>query len=240
MIRQIVRDYEAVAEFQSSGLRVQGDSASPKGMVFHILPDNAEPAEVLDIGFGAGSLGEAIKSNPATNHWIVDGIDGWAPNCENRELIDRGIYRHIWHGLAQELSSEQLRRYRVLCLLDVIEHLTADTARWLLRTLLTSMADDAYLFISTPLWFYPQEQIQQGDLEAHLIAVPATSMMVLMPHMYSVSKSLIGGFMLSKRSLEFIEFFQPTADKSFSYEKGIMIMEVIGMQRQPGVVYKLP
>lgn len=240
MIRQVVRDYAAVAEFQSSGFRVQGDSASPKAMVFHLLPDNGVPVEVLDIGFGAGSLGEQIKSHPATSHWIIDGIDGWAPNCENRELIDRGIYRHIWHGLAQEMPWDQLRRYRVLCLLDVIEHLTADTARWLLRTLLTSMADDAWLFISTPLWFYPQEQIQQGDLEEHLIAVPATSMMVLMPHMYSVSKSLIGGFALSKRSLDFIEFFQPTADKGFSYEKGIMIMEAIGMHRQPGVVYKLP
>lgn len=240
MIRQIVSDYQVVAELRPSTFRVQGDSASPKGMIFHLLPDNAAPVEVLDIGFGSGNLGEQIKAHPETSHWTIDGIDGWAPNCENRELIDRGIYRHIWHGLAQELASDQLRRYQVICLLDVIEHLTADTARWLLRTLLTSMADDARLFISTPLWFYPQEQIQQGDLEEHLIAVPATSMMVLMPHMYSVSKSLIGGFALSKRSLDFIEFFQPTADRGFTYEKGIMIIEAIGMQRQPGVVYKLP
>ncbi len=239
MIRQVVRDYTPIAEFQSSGFKALGDSASPKGMVFHILPDNTGPVEVLDIGFGAGRLGEHIKANPETRHWSVDGIDGWAANCENKDLIDRGIYRHIWHGLAQDLPSDQLRRYRVLCLLDVIEHLNADTARWLLRTLLSGMADDAYLFISTPLWFYPQEQHQAGDLEEHLIGVPASSMMVLMPHMYSVSHPLIGGFVLGKRSLDFIEFFQPTSDKSFSYEKGMKIVDAIRMQHQPGVVYKL-
>ncbi len=239
MVRQIVRDYETVVEFQSTDFRALGDSASPKAMVSHILKDNAGPVDVLDIGFGSGSLGAYIKANAATSHWSVDGIDGWAANCENRALIDRRIYRHIWHGLAQDLSADQIRRYKILCLLDVIEHLDVDTARRLLHSLLVSMADDAYLFISTPLWFYPQGQLQPGDLEEHLIGVPATSMMVLMPYMYSVSRSLIGGFVLGKRSLDFVEFFHPTADRGFTYEKGIAIIEAIGMQRQPGVVYKL-
>ncbi len=238
MINQVVREYALVTELSPTDKLVIGDSASPKGLIFHILPDPAAPTEVLDIGFGAGRLGELIKSNPATRHWSVDGIDGWQANCQNRELIERQVYRNIWHGLAQDLPHDQLRRYKVLCLLDVIEHLNADTARWLLRTLLAGMADDAFLFISTPLWFYPQHAHQTGDLEEHLIGIPASSMMVLMPYLYAVNPPLIGGFVLGKRSLPFIEFFQPTADREFSFEKGMMIANAIGMQCQPGVVYK--
>ena len=238
MINQVVRDYALATQLSPTDKLAIGDSASPKALIFHILQDNSVPVDVLDIGFGAGRLGELVKSNPATSHWSVDGIDGWAANCHNGGLIERQIYRNIWHGLAQDLPHDQLRRYKIICLLDVIEHLNADTARWLMRTLLSGMADDAFLFISTPLWFYPQEQHQDGDLEEHLIGIPASSMMVLMPHMYAVSHPLIGGFVLGKRSLEFIEFFQPTSDRGFSYDKGMMIAKAIGMQCQPGVVYK--
>ncbi|HRO57473.1 MAG TPA: methyltransferase domain-containing protein, partial [Nitrosomonas europaea] len=167
---------------------------------------------MLDIGFGAGKLGELIKSNLATAHWSVDGIDGFEANCHNIDLFEKKIYRNIWHGLAQDLPSDWLRSYQIICLLDVIEHLTADTAKWLLRTLLTHMGDDAFLFISTPLWFYPQDTMQQGDLEEHLIGIPATSMMALIPKIYSINSPLVGGFVLGKRSLDFIEFFQPTSD----------------------------
>jgi hypothetical protein len=46
----------------------------------------------------------------------------------------------------------------------------------LLKSLLTHLHPDAYLLISTPLWFYLQDQAQDGDLEEHLIGVPASSM----------------------------------------------------------------
>jgi len=239
LINQVVRDYALATDLAPTDKVVLGDSASPKALIFHIFEDNSGPVEVLDIGFGAGRLGELIKSNPETRHWSVDGIDGWQANCHNADLIKRQVYRNVWHGLAQDLPQDQLRRYKVICLLDVIEHLTADTARWLLRTLLSGMADDAFLFISTPLWFYPQDQHQEGDLEEHLIGIPASSMMVLMPYLYAVNHPLIGGFVLGKRSLPFIEFFQPTSDRGFSYDKGMMVAQVIGMQSQPGTVYRL-
>ena len=116
----------------------------------------------------------------------------------------------------------------------MIEHLPPDAAKQLLRDLLTSMRDDAFLFISTPLWFYPQDAMQPGDLEEHLIGVPATSMMALLPKMYSIAPPLVGGFVLGKRSLEFVEFFQPTTDKGFSYEKGLEIARAIGCHLEPG------
>ena len=240
MIHQYVRDYEVVSPLKTFTPTPQGDSVSPKGMIFHILDDNTGPVEVLDIGFGTGTLGALIKGNEATAHWSVDGIDGWDVNCNSTALLDRKLYRNLWHGLAQELPSERIASYRIICLLDVIEHLTVDTAKWLLRTLLTSMGEDARLFISTPLWFYPQDQIQEGDLEAHLIGVPASSMMALIPTMYAISNPLIGGFVLTKQSLDYIEFFHPTADKTFNFERGLAVVRAVNMQYRPGVVFKVP
>lgn len=237
-MRQIVKDYSIVAEFNPMDGTPMGDSASPKAMVFHILENNSDVVDVLDIGFGTGGLARIIKSNNETAHWNIDGIDGWEQNCINRELIEKNIYRNIWHGFAQDLSSEVISKYKIICLLDVIEHLNVETAKWLLRTLLATMGEDAHLFVSTPLWFYPQNQQQDGDLEEHLIGVPASSMLALIPEMYSINNPLVGGFVYGKRSLKYIEFFQPTTDKGFSYEMGVNIMRALNMPVQPGVIFK--
>ena len=66
----------------------------------------------------------------------------------------------------------------------MIEHLDRDTAIELVRYILTNMNDNARFFISTPLWFYPQDTIQEGDVEKNLIGVPVSSMMAMMPQMY--------------------------------------------------------
>jgi 2-polyprenyl-3-methyl-5-hydroxy-6-metoxy-1,4-benzoquinol methylase len=225
-------------EFTSSG-KPLGDSASPKEMIFHILANNSINAKVLDIGFGAGTLGALIKANPETNHWSIDGIDGWEANCYNTNLIDRKFYRNIWHGLAQDLSSENLKAYDIICLLDVIEHLNIKTARQLITFILQNLGENSVLFISTPLWFYPQDNLQAGDLEEHLIGVPASSMMALLPRMYAINHPLIGGFVFGKESAPFADFFQPTSNKSFSYEMGLKILNSIGVNYQPNVLFKV-
>jgi 2-polyprenyl-3-methyl-5-hydroxy-6-metoxy-1,4-benzoquinol methylase len=237
-MRQIIQNYSVLTELKSVKSIPMGDSVSPKGVIFHILENNAVSVDILDVGFGTGGLGRLLKSTKETSHWNVDGIDGWETNCLNEELFEKNIYRNIWHGLAQELPSEVISQYKIICLLDVIEHLNAETAKWLFRTLLTNMGEDSNLFISTPLWFYPQNQQQDGDLEEHLIGVPASSMMTLMPVMYSISNPLIGGFVYTKRSLNYIDFFQPTTDKNFSYERGMNIMKILNIPAQSGVVYK--
>lgn len=239
MFQQIVGEYRPLVGLENPDGLAQGNSASPKGMIFHILQSNAAPVEVLDIGFGTGSLGEMIKGNPDTQHWQVDGIDGFEANCKNAQLISRNIYRNIWHGLAQDFSNEMLGRYQIICLLDVIEHLPAEAAKSLLRLLLNGLGPQSLLFISTPLWFYPQEQQQSGDLEAHHIGVPATSMMALIPTMYAITHPLIGGFVLNKSSLDYVDFFQPSSDRSFSMEKGLAISRAIGLQYTPGTIYRV-
>lgn len=237
-MRQVVKNYDVLTELIDLKSTPAGVSASPKGMIFNILEKNTETIDVLDIGFGVGELGHLIKSNSETMHWNVDGIDGWEANCLNKRLINKKIYRNIWHGYAQELPSEVVSKYKILCLLDVIEHLNAETAKWLLRTLLTNMGKDSFLFISTPLWFYPQDHQQEGDLEEHLIGVPASSMMALIPKIYSIADRLVGGFVYGKGSLSYIDFFQPIADKNFSLKMGFNILRSLNIPTQIGVVYK--
>lgn len=45
---------------------------------------------------------------------------------------------------------------------------------------------------------------------------------------------LIGGFVLGKKSLDFIEFFQPTADKTFSFERGLALAYAVSCHLKPG------
>ena len=238
-MKHYVSNYEIIDTALTVDARPNGGSMSPKELVFHILSDNGQDVALLDIGFGVGGLGMQIRANSSTAHWSVDGIEGFQPNCVNRELLEQRVYRNVWHGLAQELPSEQIASYRILCLLDVIEHLDVDSAKYLVRHLLTCMADDAYLFISTPLWFAPQSAHQEGDLEEHLIGVPASSMVALLPVLYAVTHPmLVGGFVFAKRSLEFVNFFQPTSDRSFSYEQGMKIARSVGLHLEPNVMVK--
>ena len=235
--RQVVRDYELITPIPDGNYKFTGVSCAEKKMIFNIFKDLSQDVKVLDIGFGIGTLGTLIKTNAKTRHWAVDGIEGFEVCCRNTALFQQKIYRNIWHGYAQNLGVSQLQQYDVLCLLDVIEHLNRDDARKLVKTLLSSMRDDAFLFISTPLWFAPQDSMQEGDLEEHVIGVPASSMLAMRPLMYTVSHPLVGNFVFTRASLGFVDLFQPTTEKSFSYEKGACVASAVGLKWEPGVVY---
>lgn len=239
MPQQIVSDYQVMSSMPSEDLAFKGNSVSEKRLIFHIFKDPSRPVQVLDIGFGTGTLGGLIKNNAETRHWHVDGVDGFEINCRNAALFKSGAYRNIWHGYAQELGAVQLKKYDVICLLDVIEHLDIEGSRKLMRNLLTSMRDDAFLFISTPLWFYPQDSECEGDLEEHLIGVPASSMMALQPVSYTIGGALVGCFIYTRKSLDYVDLFQPTPDKSFSIERGIRVATAVGMKLDRGVVYHI-
>ena len=239
MLLQTVKNYQFINEKAVPGGKVAGTSASPRRLIFDIPLDKAASISVLDIGFGSGSMGRVIKDCSETQHWAIDGIDGFAPNCFNPRLVNDRLYRNVWHGLAQDLPAATLSRYNIICLLDVIEHLTADAAIQLMKHLFSNMREDAFLFVSTPLWFYPQDNQQDGDLEAHLIGVPATSMMGLMPLMYAVSPPLVGGFVYQKDSQHYIDLFCPVTDRAFTYERGMNVARAINCHTSPGVTYRL-
>jgi SAM-dependent methyltransferase len=237
-MRQTVNNYEVIAEQLSVTAEPQGGSAAPKELIFHILENNSPSISVLDIGFGEGQLAQLIKTNPQTRHWQVDGVDGWEPNCLNAHLFGHRHYRNIWHGLAQDIPASQLKQYDIVCLLDVIEHLNIDTAKWLIRTLLSNLGENSFLFVSTPLWFFPQDQSQCGDLEEHLIGVPASAMLSLLPVVYAINHPLVGGFVYRKKSLEYVDFFQPYPHKSFTYEMGRNILTALNIDPKPGVLFR--
>jgi SAM-dependent methyltransferase len=231
LMKHIVRDYQQIIEIPSPPERFVGNSVAFKGIVQHVFAEPARPRQVLDIGFGMGRLGRHIKETAETAHWHVDGIDGFEDTCLNAPLFAEAIYRNVWHGLAQDLGAERLREYDLVCLFDVIEHLPAAQARELLATLLGALGPRARLVVSTPLWFWPQGQLMPGDLEEHLIGIPASSMMRLRPHLFHISsRYLVGTFVFGPESLERIERFQPIEDPAFDREAGEADLAGLGLK----------
>ncbi|WP_413482209.1 methyltransferase domain-containing protein [Morganella psychrotolerans] len=237
MLLQTVKDYVFVGEEREIAGCCDGMSAAPRELLFQLTDLMTQfSVNVLDIGFGLGLTGRMIKGGEDSFYWSVDGIDGFKPNCYNNSLINDNIYRNIWHGLAQNIPPELFAKYDVICLLDVIEHLNKETAIDLVRYILTNMNDNAHFFISTPLWFYPQDTIQEGDLEKHLIGIPASSMMAMLPLMYQVNNPLIGGFIYNKASLDYIDMFSPVTNPAFSLEQGHKIARAVSCDCTPGKI----
>lgn len=231
MLNTIVQNYQIVAHIPPTDHVFSGSSAASRDILKFAFADNRPARIVLDIGFGIGGLARMVKTDPALQHWQVDGIDGFDETCRNVELFSKGWYRHVWHGLAQDIPLEALRQYDVLCLFDVIEHLDAATAKQLLKTLLEALGPDSRLVISTPLWFYPQDHNRDGDLEEHLIGVPAQAMTGLRPLMYAISPDfLIGNFVLGRESLAHIDQFVPTTDRGFSIAQGRTQVAALGLK----------
>ncbi len=240
MLIQTVKDFQFVsgAIDAPSNLHPFGQSLAPKPLIFYVLDDNSRNVSVLDIGFGAGGLGALIRSHAGTSHWAIDGIDGFRPNCLNVNLISQRLYRNIWFGDTRELDPGFLRSYSIICLLDVIEHLDIESAKYVIRLLLSGMRDDAFLFISTPLYFMPQHSFQEGDLEEHLICVPATSMVGLSPTLVCINEPLIAGFVLNKASLATVDLFQPISNRNFDLATGTRVLERCGIPFLPLKVFK--
>lgn len=229
--RPIVQDYEIVASIPPGNYNFAGNSVGLKEIVAHIPMDPAKTVKILDIGFGIGDLGRIVKSNPATRHWHVDGIDGFFDACCNVELFQQRIYRNVWHGMALDIPKDVLCSYDFICLFDVIEHLDLPLAQQLLADLLRALGPQSRLVLSTPLFFWPQSQRQEGDLEEHKIGVPAASLLLLAPLMYHIHpKFLVGTFVFSNRSLELLQHFVPVTDREFGLDAGFQHLYALGIQ----------
>lgn len=236
-MKQYVSDYQLVSEIPPGDYRFTGNSVGNKRVVQYAFADRATPRTLLDIGFGVGDLGRIVKTDESTRHWTIDGIDGFRDTCCNRALFEQRYYRSIWHGLAQELPAAQLQAYDALCLFDVIEHLGPDAARELLHKLLDALGPESRLVLSTPLWFWPQAHQNPDDLEEHLIAVPASSLLRLQPVMFTVSsRFMVGTFVFSRKSLAHLQHFRPTTDQGFDIEAGRRDLAAMG-QRADDVLY---
>jgi len=235
--KAIVKNYSLIVDIPHGYYRFTGDSVGLKEIVGHIIPDSNREITILDIGFGLGDLGHIVKSNPTLSHWHVDGIDGYLDACCNVELFNKGLYRNIWHGLAQNLPLDALHSYDLICLFDVIEHLDPIAAKKLLSDLLNALSPTAYLVLSTPLWFWPQAHQNADDLEEHKIGIPAQSLLLLSPVAHHIhSKYLVGTFVFSKRSIALLDNFVPTTDPSFNFNAGMQHLKTLGLNAD-GVLY---
>jgi SAM-dependent methyltransferase len=236
-MQQYISDYLLVQDIPPGDYHFTGNSIGNKQVAKYAFADRACPRTLLDIGFGVGDLGRIIKTDDGTQHWQMDGIDGFRDTCCNEGLFAKRYYRNIWHGLAQELPPEQLRAYDAICLFDVIEHLDVTGAQALLKSLLEALGPDSRLILSTPLWFWPQSRQNPDDLEEHLIGVPASSLLRLQPVMFTVDpRFLVGTFVFTRKSLVHVEQFQPTPDRSFNQEAGRAHLEALGYKAD-GVLY---
>ena len=238
-MENIVKNYEICIDVPPYIGTITGCSVSCQQIINHIFENNAVPRTILDIGFGRGNLGSLIKGNIETSHWVIDGIDGFRRTCSNLPLFQKKIYRNIWLGLAQELSYEQISTYDVLCLFDVIEHLSIPDAKALLQTLFCSLGEQSRFIISTPMWYMPQDNDTEGDLEEHKFGVPAQSMFLLQPLFYHIDPHfLVGTFVFDKSSLKHLKYFQPTADTLFDIHAGRAHLTKIGIKAD-GVLYRV-
>lgn len=233
-IQQIVKDYQLIVDVPERTI-FYGGSASIKDILLYTFNDMQKPKKVLDIGFGLGLLGKYIKNNEQLRHWEIDGVDGYFDTCCNRGLFAENIYRNIWHGYASELGNEFLLQYDLICLLDVIEHLDVASAKELLRSLLSSLNPDGRLYLSTPLFFYPQNHLQEGDLEEHKLGVPGSTMVALKPLLYTINlDGLCGNFIFSKKSLDYLDYFNPTGDPNFGAQEGLNNCAAAGLKIDDG------
>lgn len=228
--QQVVRDYRLVLRLPAAPDRFEGNSYGCKALTKLAPADPGAPVSVLDIGFGVGGLADLLKDDPATRHWQVDGVDGFYPTCCNAPLFARARYRHIWHGMAEDIPAARLAAYDVLCLFDVIEHLDADAATRLLSGLLGALGADARLVLSTPLFFWKQDAQQEGDLERHLIGIAPASMLGLGPRLFHIdAEHLVGTFVFERASLARMARFQPTVDTGFDQAAGRRQLEALGI-----------
>lgn len=238
-MKKIVDDYKIITDIPSGDYKFGGNSIGLKGIVEFVPTSKASNQTILDIGFGIGDLARIVKSNPEISHWHIDGIDGFYDTCCNVELFKKGLYRNIWHGLAQEMPPDQLRRYDMICLFDVIEHLEVDAAKAFMAELLAALGENSRLIVSTPLWFWLQSQQHPGDLEEHRCCIPAQSLFMLDPVMYFInSKYLIGTFVYTRKSLERIAYFRPITDKKFDYEAGMRHLSSLSLGAHDRLYFK--
>jgi len=217
-LKHIVKDYRII-DMPDNDYPQAGNSVGHKRIVREIPEDLSKDLSVLDIGFGMGDLGRIIKEDSDTSHWNVDGIDAYHRTCSNTELFAKKQYRNIWHGFANDLPKDQLSSYDIICLFDVIEHLDPEPAKELLTLLLESLGPNRYLALSTPLFFWPQDQMHEGDHEEHKIAIPPKSLFVLGPIKYHInSRFLIGTFLFSQRSAVQMKYFESYTDQSIDQD----------------------
>lgn len=215
----VVVDHRRVADV---GLAIDpslmGGSAALKEIVADLF-DRSRDHVILDIGCGRGELGRHLA---AARRFIVDGIDGHAPTVAWSGMEQ--FYRNIWLGMVEDLDEEMLAEYDGIAFIDVIEHLQPENVKPVLHKLLGGMREDAVFIVSTPLWFYRQGHVVEGDLEEHHLAIPIGEFSKLKPRRYNMQQ-YVGMFELGKEAIPLIDQLQVVTDPTWDQEAADLIAD---------------
>jgi hypothetical protein len=201
-MEQIIRNSKFLVEPIQGDYTFVGTSGTTKWIIPELF-DSSDDHMILDIGFGRGELAQILRNSDFTGLIQIDGIEGYRKTCLNPRLSD--LFDNVWCGLAQEIPADTIVEYDYVFLMDVIEHLTPEEGKNLLTFILTNMAEDAKLVVSTPLWFFPQGHVEPGDLEVHKCFYPIMSFMEMYPERYNINPvDLVGMFVFGKKSLNYV------------------------------------
>lgn len=206
---QTVKDYEFIGISMPKNYEFIGTSATTK----HIIPQLFDECgyKILDIGFGRGELANLLSFHYNIE---VDGVDAWEKTCQNPDLAN--YFSNVWCTQVEELSEGFLKQYDYIFLMDVIEHLEKPAAENLFKKILLHMNDDAKFVISTPLWFFPQGNVEPGDFEEHKCMIPLDSFLACKPIMYNINPvDLVGMFVYDKNAVFHAANFYALTDKSY-------------------------
>lgn len=114
-----------------------------------------QPANVLDIGPGAGVYSDLVRQNAQPN--TVDAIEVWAPYVQQFRLHEK--YDTILISDIMVIHPNFIHGYDLVIMGDVIEHLTRCEARAILAELVENNANVVVSF--------PVLHLDQGDYEGN-------------------------------------------------------------------------
>lgn len=116
----------------------------------------ANITEILDVGAGQGKYGRLLREFP-----LVDACEVWQPYVIEHDLTS--LYREVYNCEIQTLVLQR-RAYDVTILGDVLEHLAADDAQWVVNELCHSGAD---VIVVVP-YLYEQGPEHGNHYQRHL------------------------------------------------------------------------
>lgn len=123
-----------------------------KEYLINLLPQGAY---VLDVGGGDGTYGKLLY-----DYFKIDTIEIFQGAVEH--LKSAGYYENVWHGDIR--TSIIHKRYHLIVLGDVIEHMTVEDAKTVIK-MCENQAD--YVLIAVP-YLYKQGALYGNQHETHL------------------------------------------------------------------------
>lgn len=128
-----------------------------------ILLETIMPKRILDVGFGWGKYAVISREflQGKVDGLIIDGIEPFEPYIKDHQ---RALYDTIYKEPIEDIVDD-LEKYDLILVMDIIEHLPKETGEEVLRKLLRKTK---WIIVSTPNGFYEQGAEFGNERERHL------------------------------------------------------------------------